>query len=150
MTKREATLYSIVSWFGIGLGVAAAAIAIAKGTDQRIWMSLWSTSLLGLWTACLLFFRSARFHHVETDAFMRSVLGPEKEDALLQQSLRSLLFSGSAIDDVLCVKYGEMLLCDQERSTFEKLQIIAQARKTHQIHIDRRRAYNLMELLFRE
>ena len=148
MTKRESALYAFISWIGIGLGVISIIVAAFKA-DQWIWMSLFSSSLVSLWAACLLFFKAARTHHVETDAVLRTILGSEKERQLLEQSIRSLIFDGSEIDNVFCVKYGEMLLSDGDESPLDKLREVFDAKRTNKIRIEREKAYTLMHYLFR-
>lgn len=148
MTKRESALYSFVSWIGIGLGVISIIVAAFKA-NQWIWMSLFSSCLVSLWAACLLFFKAARTHHLETDAILRTFLGNEKEHQLLEQSVRSLLFGGSEIDNIFCVKYGEMLLSESDESHLEKLHEVLTAKRTNKVRVEREKSYILMNYLFR-
>lgn len=157
MTKREAALYSLVSWIGVGLGVASVIAATVKA-DQRIWMSLCSSSLLGLWIACLLFFKSAKEHHLEAkgnylevEAVITNLLGPgKKERQLLENGIQSLLFNGSEIDDIFCVKYGELLLSDGDDSLPQRLREVLDAKRTSRIRVERAKAYTLMHYLLRK
>jgi hypothetical protein len=157
MMKREAALYSLVSWIGVGLVVASVIAATVKA-DQRIWMSLCSSSLLGLWIACLLFFKSAKEdrletkgHYLEVEAALTNILGPGKmERQLLESGVRALLFGGSEIDDVFCVKYGELLLSDGDAFLPERLREVLDAKKTSRVSVERSKAYTLMHYLFRK
>jgi hypothetical protein len=148
MTKGEARLYSLISFIGIGLGIASVVVATLRA-DEWIWKTLFSSSLLSVWTACLLFFKAAKEHHLEVDAVLKTHMGIEKERQLLEHSIRSLLFGGSDIDNIFCVKYGEVLLSEGDDSLMDHIGEVLQSKKTSKVRIERGRAYNLMQILLR-